>query len=288
MKKYSSGKLMEPGSCIHLFSAVGIPTEPLHCHDFLEMVYVTAGSARQTVDEKQYLTLPGDLLFLNYGCVHGFDASNDFGYINICFAPEVMTQALPSQENSLAILQRTAFDAFCRGQDSGVVSFRGLEKEETDALMRAMLREYGERHAAWRTALDGYMNLLMARILRTEAPDGSKGAARETVWQSISEYINRHPDADLTLPTLAGKCFYNPSYFSRAFREHFRMTLTDYVNQKKVGFAKTLASDPSLTTQEVAMRSGFSSMTTFYRTFLKVAGIGFGEYRLSCRRDEKM
>ena len=128
--------------------------------------------------------------------------------------------------------------------------------------------------------LESYMNILMVRILRKINGQQAAGDAPEdSMWRELSDYIDENLGEGLTLSALAGKCFYNPSYFSRAFKEKFGMPLTEYINRRKVALAARLAADERLSVEEIAARVGFSSKSSLYRAFDKVTGVSFSAYR---------
>jgi AraC-like DNA-binding protein/mannose-6-phosphate isomerase-like protein (cupin superfamily) len=251
-----------------------------HMHDFIEIVYVTAGSALEVVNEEKYEVQRGDLLFINYGAIHAFLPHEPFSYINICFKPEAITQNIITPENAFAILQLTAFDEIRRESDDSMISFTGDERDEIEQIVYTMLREYKERGASWRTMLESYMNILIVRILRRvrfEVEESDKSSP--DLWEELLDYIDANLDADLTLSTLAGKCFYNPSYFSRIFKERFDMSLTEYINRRRIDHAIRLFRETKISTEEIAERAGFSSKSSFYRVFTKITGRSPSEYR---------
>lgn len=282
MYVYESGKLMTADSSMHLFfMGKETRTMPVHEHDFIEIVYVTEGSADETVNGRTWRVQNGDLLFINYGSTHAFIPYENFSYINICFKPELLGEDVITEENAFALLHLTAFDEILResGED-GMVSFRGEERQAIESILRSMLREYTEQRHSWRIVLKSYMNVLIAEILR-KLIDGEGAEASKDVWRELSDYIDSNLGTDLTLSALAGKCFYNPSYFSRAFKKRFRMSLTEYLNHKRIERAKLLSEDQSLSDEEIAARLGFSYKSSFYRVFSRVTGQTFAEYKKS-------
>lgn len=278
MKVYRSERLIEKGSSVHIFTYTGNDPMPAHTHDFIEIVYVRSGTASETVNDATYEIRRGDFTFINYGSVHEFAPRESFSYTNICFAPETMEDAI-TPENAFALLQLTAFDEIRKESNSGVVHFNAAERAEIEVLLDAMQKEYLEKRESWQTVLKSYMNILLVRMLRKITAGQSEGEETDGVWQTLSDYIDRNLGGELSLSALAGKCFYNPSYFSRAFKEKFGMTLTDYIAARKVEHAARLAADRALSVERVAELSGFSSKSALYRAFLKVKGIGFSEYR---------
>ena len=281
MKIYRSEQWMVADASIHIFSSACEGQEmPTHEHDFIEIVYILDGNADQTVNEETYRVRRGDLLFINYGSTHSFAPCEKFEYVNICFKPEVMGESVITPENAFAVLQLTAFDEIRRASDEdGMVSFVGEEREEIEMLLRSMLREYKEQKHAWRTVLKSYMNVLIARIVRKLIDEET--AISDDTWRELSDYIDSNLESPLTLSALAGKCFYNPSYFSRAFKKRFNMTLTEYLNRKRIDNAKSLVVQGVLSDEEIAARIGFAYKNSFYRVFRRVTGMSFAEYKKS-------
>ena len=278
MKVYRSKGLIREGSSLHIFTYRGREPMPPHTHDFIEIVYVREGSATETVNDNTYEIRRGDFTFINYGSTHRFTPHDEFCYTNICFAPEVLGDAI-TPENAFALLQLTAFEELRREEESGVISFTGTECGEIEALLGAMQTEYDEKRESWQTVLKSYMNILLVRLLRKLSAGQSGAAQGEGVWRELMDYIDRNPGGELTLSALAGKCFYNPSYFSRAFKEKFGVTLTEYIGKRKVEHAAMLATDKTLSGDQIAQLCGFPSKGALYRAFQRVKGISFSEYR---------
>ena len=280
MKIYRSDSLIGKEKTVHIFTQTEAGVMETHTHDFIEIVYVRSGSAEQQVNGVSYRVRRGDLLFINYGATHRFSAGEDFSYVNVCFNPEILAGNIITPENAIAVLQLTAFAEIRRESDNGVVSFGGAEREEIEQLLLSMQREYDKRRDGWKTVLMSCMNVLLVRILRKMTVAMSEDGARDgEMWRELSDYIDANLGGELSLSALAGKCFYNPSYFSRAFKERFGMPLTEYVSRRKIEQVAMLSQDRSMTVEEIAERAGFSSKSTMYRTFQKVKGISFSEFR---------
>lgn len=277
MRIYHADKLIKRGESLHIFSQPADRAMEEHTHDFIEIVYVNSGKAIEHIDGARYEVGRGDLVFINYGCIHRFEPIENFAYINICFRPEVLGDGIITAENAFSLLQLTAFDEIRRDGDAGVVHFSAVEREEIERLLAAMSEEYRGEQISRRTMLESYLNILFVKILRKI--NAGECAADGEIWRELSDYIDKNLGGELTLSALAGKCFYNPSYFSRAFKERFGMTLTEYINRRKVEAAAALAADKSLSSDAVAARVGFSSGSALSRAFLKVHGVSFSDFR---------
>lgn len=285
MLVYRSENLIDEATTLHIFKSSCQTDEETHSHDFIEIIYITGGDAEEYVNTDVYKVSRGDLIFINCGSTHRFHPHSEFSYINICFNPETLGRNIITPENAFAVLQLTAFDELRReGGGGGMISFGAAERSEVEEILFTMLKEYTKREVSWRTVLESYMNVLIVRILRKLSSDSvsadlSKKSSDDTVWRKLCNYIDSNIGGELTLSALAGRCFYNPSYFSRIFKEKFNMPLTEYINRRKVDFALRLFEDGKLSVESIAQQAGFSSKSSFYRIFQKVTGISFSDFR---------
>lgn len=285
MKIYTSEQYIANGCNVGIFRGnhCGEYTEPPHRHEFIEIIYIVSGSAIQHVDDKEYDVHPGDMLFLNYGSVHGFKTKDTFRFFNISFLPEVVSQAIITPDNAFALLSLTAFEEMRRDRNGGLISFSGTECVEIENILSAMLKEYQEQLPSCGRVLESYINILITKMLR-KTQLGMVGQETKDIWQELSEYIDRNPGAQLTLSSLASKCFYNPSYFSRMFKQKFHMSLTEYVSQKRVEYAIRLLRESDLSVDEISVQAGFGDRSTFYAVFSKITGKTPAYYRTSSHR----
>lgn len=83
----------------------------------------------------------------------------------------------------------------------------------------------------------------------------------------IFEYIDNNFVEDISLDTIAAVAGFSKYHFSRLFRQFTDMSYYDYLNQRRVKEAEGLLIDPGLSITEIALRSGFSSISTFNRVF---------------------
>ncbi len=92
-------------------------------------------------------------------------------------------------------------------------------------------------------------------------------------------------DADLTQDLSLGKLAklqnVSAAYLSALFKKETGRTLTDYVNLKRVEFAKTLLANTDLQIQTIAQHCGILDIHYFSRVFKKYTGITPKEYRCS-------
>lgn len=89
----------------------------------------------------------------------------------------------------------------------------------------------------------------------------------------IFAYIEDNLQGDLSLRTISEIAFYSPFHLHRLFKAITNETLNDYIIRKRIESAALhLIHDRELTISEIAFQNGFTSNSSFTRTFSKVYG----------------
>lgn len=279
MKHYKTEDLIEKGKSIYIFRQNTRPLpEQTHTHDFIEIVYILSGSGAHTIDGVPYNVKHGDALFINYGSTHSFASFDNMSFINICFSPETLGESVVTMENAFSLLSLTSFNELCAESDGVKISFIGDERRDVENILFSMLSEYEEKNISYGRVMESYLNILITKMLRKSSV-AIENDNISSVWSELSEYIDANLEKDLTLSSLAKKCFYNPSYFSRIFKEKFGMSLVEYISKKKTEKAIYLLINTELSVEEISKEAGFSDRSSFYRAFAKHVATTPTEYR---------
>ena len=119
-------------------------------------------------------------------------------------------------------------------------------------------------------------------IQQLSLPDSSQtGKKREYVakFLSIIEYIDAHYAENLSLEMIADASGFSKYHFSRLFKQYTGFTFCDYLNYRRIKQAEELLTKQDYSITEVAIRSGFTSISTFNRLFKQLKGCSPSEYR---------
>lgn len=120
-----------------------------------------------------------------------------------------------------------------------------------------------------------------------EEEDDDDEEQRGALFKRYAEEVNAWSERekpylndDLRLTDLQRVFPISRSYLSQLFNKELGMSFSDYVNQFRVEESKRLMdAEPLASIQEIAERSGFHSMSTFRRAFIKQTGIVPSEYK---------
>lgn len=97
--------------------------------------------------------------------------------------------------------------------------------------------------------------------------------------KSIKSYIDLHFTEDITLDSLAEFFFINKFYISREFKKYYKITVFQYIMDKRMQLAKKLLIQTKKSIEEIAIESGFHGQNYFSRRFKMYEGISCLAYR---------
>lgn len=279
--EYKSKNFMRDGESINVFKYNSVRDNPLHTHDFVELVYILKGNGTEWINGKEFYVKRGDLVFVNHWQTHAFHPGDDgMTYINVMINLEFISERLINSDNAFEVLTLAAFDDIRDDvdKDLSVVTFSEDEYKSIENVLKAMLSEYEAKEPAYIAVLSGYLNVLFAKMVR-KMRVGIGETEQSDIWKELVAYISENLSEDLTLTALSKRCFYNPSYFSRVFKEKFGLTLTEYITGKRLEHAAYLLSSENSSAERIAVECGFSGKAAFYRAFAKKYGCTPNEYR---------
>ena len=153
-----------------------------------------------------------------------------------------------------------------------------IELERIKRAYRAVPVIRGRRVQAASSLLKFFRKTLEEHIpgwLLADSPDAPPSVSK------AGSYIREHAIEPIHLPEVARQAGLSVQHFCEVFRTHTGLTFTQFLNRVRVEKAKTLLQDNAKRIAEIGFACGFESVTTFNRTFKRVAGVAPGKYRLS-------
>jgi len=93
------------------------------------------------------------------------------------------------------------------------------------------------------------------------------------------QYILSHLDEEISLDLLAEELEVNPSYFSRLFRQETGVTVSQYINTKRVNEAGYLLIHTTASIADISLQVGYPDSGYFSRVFHKIKGVTPTEWR---------
>ena len=239
------------------------PDFPAHIHDDIELVYTKQGSGTAYCDGKKY-TLTDNSWFLVFpNQVHHYVDFVPGDYLVLIIKPFDLLWYQDSFINGVPV--------------SALHQFPGETDDGLGTLLETAHREYvrdgfSQVIAAYLTAMFGKL-LPCYPIRKAELP--------QTNLLRILQYCTRHYKEDLTVESVAKHLSISRSCVSHLFSSHISMNFCDYINSLRLKEAEALLSNQNFSITEVSGLSGFPTIRTFNRAFLKKHGISPSAYRKS-------
>lgn len=148
-------------------------------------------------------------------------------------------------------------------------------KAELYKLMRA------DEHKTWHEASQYLYSISIELFDALMLPDS---ALADLALKRICDYIDNNLSEDLTLTRLADIGGFNASYLSRLFKQHFNVTLSGYVTEKRMKLASQLLRKTGDKIQEISEKTGYLTAQSFARAFKNFFSISAAEYREANRK----
>ncbi len=251
----------------------------LHTHDFIEIVYTFHGQAFHTVDGFRFPVRRGDLLFINYHCVHSIEPADSPEYVDIMLKPEFLDERLRGTENAFLLLELNDFKEFSDKvkRESCLLHFSTEERAQIESLITLTQKEQESSRADSASMRRSALQLLLHLIFRKMASPEQTCAL--SVNAELLSYLRANCHKRLTLSELAQSCFYTPEHFSRKFKAYTGMTLTQYLRQCRMERAKQLLEGTDAPVDAILSECGFTNRTAFFKLFAQSYGCSPLQYR---------
>lgn len=279
MLHYKADEEFQSGEMVDIKKIDDNRDEQIHNHDFVEIVYVTEGEGKHSVNGEEFSVKAGDLLFLNYGCTHAFTVTDKMVAYNLMVRVEYFTKNMIKDDNLFYMLALTSFEKIQHelNDKSPLVSFDYNERADIVNLFKNIENELSRNELGKSLVLDSYINVILCKVFRKIfVEDREKDLL---IPKDILDYISDHFNEKISLSDLSQRCFYNPAYFSRLFKKTFNMSFTDYIMDVRLKHCCELLKNSDHTIETIIEECGFSDRNTFYERFKNKYGCTPSEYR---------
>lgn len=247
-------------------------TDEEHIHDFVEMVYILKGKCVHFVDGKKYNLKHGDMLVINYNSSHSHTSENGLQYVHFLLKPQYINQSLADCENAFELLKLSEFEEFSKilDQSKCKITFTGEERDRIESIISIFLDEIELNPTGYELAVRSLFNVVLLFIFRKMALD--LDGTFHGLSDNVLNYIKRNCSKKLSLKALANKCSYNPSYFSRLFKEYTGHTFMEYLKRVRMEKAVDLVSNSDMDILNIAYAVGYSEKSKFFKHFKAYTG----------------
>lgn len=257
----------------------------LHRHTEFEMSIFLSGAGIYNTNSGDYHFRQGDIFLFSsneYHCITDifeYGEPNGVQLLNIQFAPAFIYTADNSNSTSF-------MNVFFKRTEQ----FRNMLSRDNPctASIRQMFyhikQECEEKKPCYQTEVRNSIISILINIFRNynyaiSTIDCVTNYADIHNLQKAITFINENFCKDISLDDIAQATYISKYHFARLFKSVYNMTVWDYVNIKRIDKAIHLLGSSNENITNIAIKSGFNSVTNFNRTFKKVTGCVPKEYR---------
>jgi AraC-like DNA-binding protein len=238
---------------------------PIHWHTAIELIMPITSYYTVVIGKTNYQLREGEILVIPPGELHELVAPAD-GVRRILLFDFSLITNLRGFSNIISVMNQPRLINESNAPDI-------LPQLQTlfDEITTEYTSQNNLREAAIYALIIQMFVLLGRKYMNTENlfPDVKVNKQKEYIekFNLIFEYINNNYMEDISLEIIADVAGFSKFHFSRLFKQFTDMSFYDYLNQRRVKEAEKLLLNPNLSITEIALRSGFSSISTFNRVF---------------------
>lgn len=243
---------------------------PPHWHQSLEFLYCLTGSLEIIIDNEQHLLTPSHACLINSNIVH----------------------ATHSPEKNMILTIQLPF-SFISKLTNGLYGKKFIFSLLPDSITTKNIQLLSQNLSNLSKNTSSISNKLQITsdicLLTKELIDHYRMAITDQEIQQqdlsdkIIQYIQDNYTANPTLSELAKYLNFSDSYCSKIIKQVLGQNFKTLLQSYKLNEANTLLTESTLTLEEIAEQTGFSTYENFYKQFKKAYSISPGLFRKRVR-----
>lgn len=246
-----------------------------HRHDFYEILLLTQGSGKHTIDFEQHEVQPYSVFFLSPGQIHSLELSQDIkGYIFL-FTSEFYLLNKQDKNKLLELpffynISNRSYPLYLNEQDAELLTdlFRQACMENT--------KDLPDSQDLIRSFLD--IILILCKRLYPEKQD-EKMKKGNLLVKKFKQLIEEKYYENKSVKEYAELLSVTANHLSETVKNLTGRTPTDLINDKLILEIKRMLMHTDLTVSEIAFHLNFTDQSYFSRYFRKNTGVTPNEFR---------
>ena len=268
----------DPFSTYHIQNGGQSFQIPVHWHDELEIIYVKSGFLTVNISGENYIGKPGDAFVVSPGNLHFMGSqTGTVDYFTFLFplkyiafrTDDMLDDKLIEPLNSGHLMISPEIKDTVKEQCEQLARVYAAEIDKSESKITSQIRK--------KIVLLQFIHELWKKGFIVE----NDTTGRNTVEKEMVSYIQQNYTGKILLRKFGEQFHLSEKYISRYFKEHFHITLSQYVTYLRLEHAKQMLQETDISVTEVAMQSGYQNISYFIRSFKKTYGVSPLKYRKS-------
>ncbi len=260
----------DPFSTYHIQNGGQSFQIPVHWHDELEIIYVKSGFLTVNISGENYIGKPGDAFVVSPGNLHFMGSqTGTVDYFTFLFplkyiafrSDDMLDDKLIEPLNSGHLMISPEIKDTVKEQCEQLAGVYAAEIDKSESKITSQIRK--------KIILLQFIHELWKKGFIVE----NDTTGRNTVEKEMVSYIQQNYMGKILLREFGEQFHLSEKYISRYFKEHFHITLSQYVTYLRLEHAKQMLQETDISVTEVAMQSGYQNISYFIRSFKKTYGV---------------
>lgn len=244
-----------------------------HLHYYVEIVYMRKGCAKAFVDSDVYDIESGDLLIVFPNRIHRFEDTEIGNQYDLFIVnPDIVSDLSEriSEENP----------------EDPVI--RNVKRNPRLLSLISILSDVKNFPQLYRDSLiRGYFLAFFSEVLEM-LPMRAVKSDENQAMRAVIRYCALNFTKDLSLTILEEELHLSKYYISHLFGDKLGIRFNDYINSLRISESCRLLRMSDMSITDISDASGFGTLRTFNRAFIKQMGMSPSEYKKNCRADENV
>ena len=266
----------DPFSTYHIENAGRSFQIPVHWHDEFEIIYVRSGFLTVSISGESYIGKTGEAFVVSPGNLHLMGSqSGTVDYYTFLFPLKYISFRTDD------MLDEKLLEPLNSGHLMICPRVKDTAKELCEQLIEIYMAKKDESESKIATQVRTKIILLqfILEMWKKGFVIENDTSGRNTVEKEMVSYIQQNFTGKISLREFGEQFHLSEKYISRYFKEHFHITLSQYVTYLRLEHAKQLLQDTDIPVTDVAMQSGYQNVSYFIRSFKKTYGVSPLKYR---------
>lgn len=263
---------LQPEKSVKCFE-VELARKPLywHFHDEIEMTYILEGKGLRFVGNHIGMFNPGEILITGANLPHDFNMQSvdkSSRILVIQFRQEIL-KPFPELHEITKMLNNAQKGLLFESPDNSIgQKWCEIENQSAPNKLISLLE---------------ILNLLCSQqslgLLENPFVLSQNSTSMASRLQKVLNFIHQNFTQPITLESMAETNSLTPQSFSRWFKQNIGVSLITYINKLRIESACRELCQTDKQISVIALNSGFESLSSFNRQFLKLKGRSPREYR---------
>ena len=266
----------DPFSTYHIENAGRSFQIPVHWHDEFEIIYVRSGFLTVSISGESYIGKTGEAFVVSPGNLHLMGSQRGtVDYYTFLFPLKYISFRTDD------MLDEKLLEPLNSGHLMICPRVKDTAKELCEQLIEIYEAKNDESESKITTQVRTKIILLqfILEMWKKGFVIENDTSGRNTVEKEMVSYIQQNFTGKISLREFGEQFHLSEKYISRYFKEHFHITLSQYVTYLRLEHAKQLLQDTDIPVTDVAMQSGYQNVSYFIRSFQKAYAVSPLKYR---------